>query len=81
MHKVEIGLDQTLSMPSDSYVLDYFDYLNKYLSTGAPVYFVVKEGQDYSSGVDGANQICGGVGCNNDSLVAVLNEKAQISNL
>jgi len=80
LHKVEIGLDQTLSMPSDSYVLDYFDYLNKYLSTGAPVYFVVKEGQDYSSGVDGANQICGGVGCNNDSLVAVLNEKAQISN-
>lgn len=30
LHKVEVGLDQSLSMPSDSYVLDYFNGINKY---------------------------------------------------
>lgn len=79
LHKVEIGLDQSLSMPSDSYVLNYFASLNKYLSTGAPVYFVVKEGHDYSH-MTSANQICGGSGCNVDSLVSKLNMEAQRSN-
>ena len=31
IHKTEIGLDQTLSMPEDSYVLGYFDYLNRFV--------------------------------------------------
>uniref|UniRef100_A0AAQ5ZM23 SSD domain-containing protein n=1 Tax=Amphiprion ocellaris TaxID=80972 RepID=A0AAQ5ZM23_AMPOC len=34
----------------------------------APVYFVVEEGLNYSS-PEGQNVVCGGVGCNNDSLV------------
>uniref|UniRef100_A0AAQ5YGY8 SSD domain-containing protein n=1 Tax=Amphiprion ocellaris TaxID=80972 RepID=A0AAQ5YGY8_AMPOC len=63
-----IGLDQKLSMPDDSYVLDYFKNMSKYLHTGAPVYFVVEEGLNYSS-PEGQNVVCGGVGCNNDSLV------------
>jgi len=75
LHKIEIGLDQSLSMPSDSYVLDYFDYMAKYLSTGAPVYFVVEEGQNYSS-VDGSNQVCGGAGCNQNSLVSKINQES-----
>ena len=62
-------------MPSDSYVLDYFDYMAKYLSTGAPVYFVVEEGQNYSS-VDGSNQVCGGAGCNQNSLVSKINQES-----
>ncbi|XP_036411674.1 NPC intracellular cholesterol transporter 1 [Colossoma macropomum] len=66
--KVEIGLDQRLSMPDDSYVLDYFGNLTEYLHTGPPVYFVVREGHDYRT-LYGQNQVCGGVGCNNDSLV------------
>ncbi|XP_017557987.1 NPC intracellular cholesterol transporter 1 [Pygocentrus nattereri] len=66
--KVEIGLDQRLSMPDDSYVLDYFGNLTEYLHTGPPVYFVVREGHDYRTSY-GQNQVCGGVGCNNDSLV------------
>ena len=37
-----VGLDQDLSVPSDSYVLDYFDYMEKYLDVGVPVYFVTK---------------------------------------
>ncbi|RNA21587.1 Niemann-Pick C1, partial [Brachionus plicatilis] len=49
MAKVETGLDQKLSMPKDSYVLDYFEALEKYLSVGVPVYFVLKNVDDYSS--------------------------------
>lgn len=67
---VEIGLDQELSMPRDSYVLDYFRHLKDYLSVGPPVYFVVKPG----SGVDFSNTsvqnaICGGQHCFSDSLI------------
>lgn len=34
VNKLDIGLDQTLSMPSDSYVIGYLSEINKYLSTG-----------------------------------------------
>ncbi|XP_029446991.1 NPC intracellular cholesterol transporter 1 [Rhinatrema bivittatum] len=67
INKVEIGLDQSLSMPQDSYVLDYFESIGKYLHTGPPVYFVVEEGHDYTTW-EGQNMVCGGAGCNNDSL-------------
>ncbi|TYZ67629.1 hypothetical protein PybrP1_011406 [[Pythium] brassicae (nom. inval.)] len=38
------GLPQAESMPSDSYLTDYFNALDVYLATGAPVYFVVEGG-------------------------------------
>ena len=53
--------------------------MNKYLSTGAPVYFVVKDNQRYEL-EDQANQICGGSGCNNNSLVATINIESYRSN-
>ena len=40
MPKIEIGLDQEISMPDNSFVLKYFTYLKEYLSVGPPVYFV-----------------------------------------
>ncbi|CAJ1072507.1 NPC intracellular cholesterol transporter 1 [Xyrichtys novacula] len=79
VNKVEIGLDQKLSMPDDSYVLDYFRNLSVYLHTGAPVYFVVEDGLNYSS-PEGQNVVCGGVGCNNDSLVQQVYSASLISN-
>ncbi|PNF39249.1 hypothetical protein B7P43_G16956, partial [Cryptotermes secundus] len=63
----EAGLDQELSMPEDSYVLVYFQYMKDLLSMGPPVYFVVKAGLNYSDS-DIQNLICGGQGCNADSL-------------
>ncbi|KAJ8272945.1 hypothetical protein GJAV_G00095340 [Gymnothorax javanicus] len=78
-NKVEIGLDQTLSMPDDSYMLDYFTNLSAYLHTGPPVYFVVEHGHDYQT-LEGQNSVCGGVGCNNDSLVQQVYTASQISN-
>uniref|UniRef100_A0A8C9Z794 Niemann-Pick disease, type C1 n=1 Tax=Sander lucioperca TaxID=283035 RepID=A0A8C9Z794_SANLU len=63
----------------DSYVLDYFKNLSMYLHTGAPVYFVVEDGLNYSS-PEGQNVVCGGVGCNNDSLVQQVYSASLISN-
>ncbi|XP_075953962.1 NPC intracellular cholesterol transporter 1 [Anarhichas minor] len=79
VNKVEIGLNQQLSMPDDSYVLDYFKNLSMYLHTGAPVYFVVEDGFDYSS-PEGQNAVCGGVGCSNNSLVQQVYSASLISN-
>ncbi|NXL57529.1 NPC1 protein, partial [Chordeiles acutipennis] len=77
MHNVEIGLDQSLSMPDDSYVMDYFSCLSKYLHAGPPVYFVLEEGHNYTS-LEGQNMVCGGMGCNNDSLVQQVFNAAEI---
>ncbi|KAM6948894.1 NPC intracellular cholesterol transporter 1 [Aplochiton taeniatus] len=79
VNKVEVGLDQKLSMPDDSYVLQYFKNMSEYLHTGPPVYFVVEEGVDYS-GLRGQNAVCGGVGCDNDSLVQQVYSASLISN-
>ncbi|XP_077471971.1 NPC intracellular cholesterol transporter 1 [Stigmatopora argus] len=79
INKVEIGLDQQLSMPDDSYVLDYFKNLSQYLHTGAPVYFVVEDGLNYST-PEGQNAVCGGVGCDNNSLVQQVYSASLIGN-
>jgi len=68
---VEVGLDQELSMPEDSYVLVYFQYMKDILSMGPPVYFVLKAGLNYSDR-NTQNLICGGQGCNPDSLSTYL---------
>ncbi|XP_076671119.1 Niemann-Pick type C-1a isoform X2 [Andrena cerasifolii] len=64
---IEIGLDQELSMPEDSFVLKYFKFLNSYLSIGPPMYFVVKDGLNYSD-TGAQNLVCGGQFCNSDSV-------------
>ncbi|XP_014671741.1 PREDICTED: LOW QUALITY PROTEIN: Niemann-Pick C1 protein-like [Priapulus caudatus] len=69
VNKIEIGLDQSLSMPEDSYVLDYFGAIKKYLSVGPPVYFVVEDGYEYTNRST-QNKICGGNGCADDSLLS-----------
>ncbi|XP_076243132.1 Niemann-Pick type C-1a isoform X2 [Calliopsis andreniformis] len=64
---IEIGLDQELSMPEDSFVLKYFKFLNSYLSIGPPMYFVVKGGLNFSN-TEAQNLVCGGQYCNSDSV-------------
>jgi Niemann-Pick C1 protein len=41
--EVELGLDQRIAIPTDSYLYNYFSDLYAYFDTGAPVYFVVKD--------------------------------------
>ena len=69
--KIEIGLDQEISMPDDSFVLNYFKFLKEYLSVGPPVYFVVNNtaGQVDLSDEATQNKFCLGLpGCNENSL-------------
>lgn len=68
---IEVGLDQELSMPEDSFVLKYFQFLNSYLCIGPPTYFVIKGGLNYSE-TKSQNLICSGQHCNIDSLVTQL---------
>ncbi|KAJ4438122.1 hypothetical protein ANN_14061 [Periplaneta americana] len=68
---VDVGLDQELSMPEDSYVLVYFQYMKDLLSMGPPVYFVLTAGLNYSD-TSTQNVVCGGQGCNADSLSTYL---------
>ncbi|KAI1074177.1 multidrug efflux transporter AcrB transmembrane domain-containing protein, partial [Whalleya microplaca] len=39
---VQLGLDQRVALPDDSYLIDYFNDMYNYLDTGPPVYFVAK---------------------------------------
>ncbi|XP_076362116.1 NPC intracellular cholesterol transporter 1-like isoform X2 [Tachypleus tridentatus] len=78
LDQIDIGLDQKLSMPQDSYVLKYFEALNKYLSVGAPVYFIVKEGYNYSDHQQ-QNLICASSGCSQHSLLSQLSRAANLS--
>ncbi|XP_042237076.1 NPC intracellular cholesterol transporter 1-like [Homarus americanus] len=65
--KISVGLEQDLSMPEDSYVIKYFDFLNKYLSVGPPVYFVMTEGYNYSDFHE-QNLVCQVSGCDDESI-------------
>ncbi|KAK6628499.1 hypothetical protein RUM43_002314 [Polyplax serrata] len=66
--RIQVGLDQELSMSQDSYVLKYFKSLKSYLSIGPPVYFIVKDTNiDYSK-PEIQNLFCTGPNCNVDSL-------------
>ncbi|GAM89884.1 hypothetical protein ANO11243_079240 [Dothideomycetidae sp. 11243] len=39
---IELGLDQRIAIPSDSYLIKYFDDLYDYFDAGPPVYFVTR---------------------------------------
>lgn len=68
---IDIGLDQELSMPQDSFQLKYFQHLNRYLNIGPPVYFVVSTPLNYSD-TKIQNKFCGTRFCDVDSLSSQL---------
>ena len=41
---LEHGLPQQESMPSQSYMVDYFDAMNEHLAVGPPIYFIFEAG-------------------------------------
>ncbi|XP_064480279.1 NPC intracellular cholesterol transporter 1-like [Ornithodoros turicata] len=69
LSKIEVGLEQEISMPLDSYLQDYFRAEKSLLDVGPPLYFVVKPGYNYSSYSE-QNLICGAPGSNSYSLTA-----------
>uniref|UniRef100_A0A2A4K8N4 SSD domain-containing protein n=1 Tax=Heliothis virescens TaxID=7102 RepID=A0A2A4K8N4_HELVI len=77
---LEIGLDQELALPKDSYVYEYLQAVSSLIRMGPPVYFVVKSGLDFTNPVH-QNAICGGQLCNSDSLTTQIFLAAQHSNI
>lgn len=82
--RIEIGLDQEIAMPDHSDVLKYFTHLKSYLSVGPPVYFVLNNSNHQLdlTKPEIQNKICGGQGCNGDSLqsqIKLWSKKPQIT--
>ncbi|KAG8369281.1 hypothetical protein BUALT_Bualt15G0135100 [Buddleja alternifolia] len=73
--RIEPGLEQKIVLPKDSYLQNYFDFLEDYLRIGPPLYFVVKN-YNYSSESRHTNQLCSISQCDSNSL---LNEIARAS--
>ena len=70
VNKIEVGLDQEVSMPDDSYMLKYFDYMEHYLSVGPPFYLVVNNtGMKFDfSDKSMWERLCGRAECDEYSL-------------
>lgn len=80
LDKIHIGLEQDLAMPEDSYMIDYFNFYNKYFVSGPPVYFMITEGLNYS---DPAAQkvLCTQNKCDTDSLPSILGILSKKANM
>lgn len=78
--EIQLGLDQTLAVPKNSYLVDYFSDVYEHLNVGPPVYFVVKD-LDLR---ERSNQqkVCGKfTTCNDDSLANVLEKERERSTI
>lgn len=63
----------------DSYLQNYFSDMNAYLHIGPPVYFVIKEGFNYTD-VHQQNKICTGADCEEMSYGTIITIASRISN-
>ena len=78
--KLELGLDQRIAVPSDSYLVEYFDDLYEYFNTGPPVYFVTT-GVNFTSR-DIQQALCGRfTTCHEMSLVNIIEQEGKRSNV
>ncbi|XP_053125741.1 NPC1-like intracellular cholesterol transporter 1 [Hemicordylus capensis] len=77
--QVQVGLEQELSVPKDSYMLQYFQYLKEYFMVGAPTYFVTTGGYNFST-VEGMDGVCSSAGCDGDSLTQQIQRATQFPN-
>ncbi|KZT74295.1 multidrug efflux transporter AcrB transmembrane domain-containing protein [Daedalea quercina L-15889] len=57
MQHIQLGFDQRLALPSESYLVSYFDNVDAYLEIGPPVYFVVHDVDMKQR--EGQRNICG----------------------
>lgn len=77
---LEVGLDQEMALPTDSYVYRYLVAVSELLRLGPPVYFVLKAGLDFTN-PDHQNVICGTQLCYEDSLITQIFLAAQHSEI
>uniref|UniRef100_A0A8C4VIF4 NPC1 like intracellular cholesterol transporter 1 n=1 Tax=Gopherus evgoodei TaxID=1825980 RepID=A0A8C4VIF4_9SAUR len=64
----------------DSYMVQYFQYLNQYFMVGLPTYFVTTGGYNFSTG-PGMNGVCSSAGCNNNSLTQKIQYATRFPNV
>ncbi|XP_059586482.1 NPC1-like intracellular cholesterol transporter 1 [Alligator mississippiensis] len=78
--QLEVGLDQELALPEDSYLLQYFEALNQYFMVGVPTFFITTSGYNFSltAGIDG---VCSSTGCDNNSLMQKIQYAAEFPNV
>ena len=77
--KIKVGLDQRLTMPTDSYQIKYFEALQKHSKVGPPVYFVIKDGFNYSD-TNAMRLLCGSSSCDPESLQSIISSAAFYAN-
>lgn len=78
--QVQLGLDQRIAIPSDSYLIQYFNDLDDYFGVGPPVYFVVKELNVTQR--EHQLQLCGQFStCDSYSLANILEQERKRSEL
>lgn len=80
LDRIHIGLEQDLTMPEDSYVVDYFDFYHKYFVSGPPVFFMITNGLNYSD-PKVQRVMCTHSQCESDSLPSILGILSKRSNL
>ncbi|EJS41304.1 ncr1p [Saccharomyces arboricola H-6] len=77
---IEFGLDQTLAVPQDSYLVDYFKDVYRFLNVGPPVYMVIKN-LDLTQRQN-QQKLCGKfTTCEKNSLANVLEQERHRSTL
>jgi Niemann-Pick C1 protein len=76
--QLKVGLNQKLAMPYDSYQIQYFEALQKHLAVGPPVFFVLKDGYNYSD-VESMRRLCGGSTCHSNSLQSLISSASFFS--
>ncbi|OJI98654.1 hypothetical protein ASPVEDRAFT_147852 [Aspergillus versicolor CBS 583.65] len=78
--EVALGLDQRIALPSDSYLIDYFNDLSEYFGAGPPVYFVTRNVNITER--QHQQQLCGRfTTCEEYSLPFVLEQESKRSNV
>lgn len=71
---IKFGLDQRIAIPSDSYLIDYFNDMYQYFNVGPPIYFII----DDLNVTDRTNQqkLCGKfTTCQEFSLANILEQE------
>ncbi|QDZ19863.1 SSD domain-containing protein [Chloropicon primus] len=74
---VELGLEQTVALPRDSYLQDYFGDIATQLRVGPPVYFVQKH-MNVQPDSDDVNKTCATAGCMSNSMLNQIQNAAEI---
>lgn len=76
---LQLGLDQRIALPSDSYLIKYFNDIYLYLDVGPPVFFVV-ENLDVTK-LDNQQELCSKfTTCDSYSLVNIIEQEFKRAN-